>query len=199
MSLWVGYLYGINWLTNSRCKRKSGYQRWRSSQTRKYLYISAISYLYISDIRSSLSSPLPTLEYTIMKTWYYICIWNFVYGLSTSWDFQPVCLQASDFQPPFTLCRLGAYIVESGTLEMPDHENMAFASGILLISGHQHAIHVVPVLAVAILDFWTFNYISRILKIRIELNLYLLLCHEFFVCTNWIRYVTTVSTDRPML
>ena len=63
---------------------------------------------------------------------------------------------------------------------------MVFALGILLVSGLQHDIdiYVLPVLAAAILDFQTFGYISRILKMRIKLNLYLLLCHKCLVCTT---------------
>ena len=37
---------------------------------------------------------------------------------------------------------------------MPDHENKVFAFGILLVSGLQHDLHVLPVLAATILDFW---------------------------------------------
>ena len=46
---------------------------------------------------------------------------------------------------------LPTYIVPNGTLAMQGHENMAFALGILLVSGLQHHIHVIPVLAAAII------------------------------------------------
>ena len=91
-----------------------------------------------------------------------------------------------------------AYIVQSGTLGMSDHETMVYALGILLVSGLQYDIHVLPVLATAISDFQTFGYISRTLKMRNKLNPYilLLLCHKCFVWTTWSLHVTA---DRPVL
>ena len=49
--------------------------------------------------------------------------------------------------------RCAAYVVQSGTIGMPEHENIVFALGILLVSGLQRDIHVLPVLAATISDF----------------------------------------------
>ena len=51
-------------------------------------------------------------------------------------------------------------IVHSATFGMPDQEHMVFAFGIWLVSGLQHDIHELPVLAAAILDFQNFCYLS---------------------------------------
>ena len=125
---------------------------------------------------------MATLECPTMKTWYLHLEFCFylVYKLRYMYlRFRWTPSWISNFRS-----RCAAYIVQSGTLGMPDHENMVFALGIFLVSGLQHDIHVLPVLAAAILDFQTFGYISRILKIRIKLNPYLLLCHKCFVCTT---------------
>ena len=53
-------------------------------------------------------------------------------------------------------------IVCSETFGMQDHKNEVFELGILLVSGLQAKIYVLPVLAVAILDIQTFGYISGI-------------------------------------
>ena len=116
---------------------------------------------------------MATLECPTMKTWYLhskFCSY-LVYKLRYMYlRFRWTPSWISNFRS-----RCAAYIVQSGTLGMPDHENMVFALGIFLVSGLQHVIDVLPVLAAAILDFQTFGYISRILKIRNKLNLYSLL------------------------
>ena len=55
----------------------------------------------------------------------------------------------------------------------------------------------IPVLTAAILDFHTFGYISRILKIKIKLNPYLLLCHKCFVCSLSLqpKFDMSLQTD----
>ena len=137
---------------------------------------------------------MATLEYSTMKTWYLHlkCCFYLVYKLIYMYfRFTWTPSLISNFHS-----RCAAYIVQSGTLGMPDHEHMVFALGILSVYGLQHDVHVLPVIAVAILDFQTFGFISKILKIRIKLNLHSLLCHKFFVCTTWIWHVTA---DRPVL
>ena len=64
-----------------------------------------------------------------------------------------------DFRHPLT-----SDIVHSGTIWTPDPEKVVFAYGILLVSGLQHEIHVLLLLAATIFDFPIFGYISRILK-----------------------------------
>ena len=54
---------------------------------------------------------------------------------------------------PHFLWRRTARIMATVEL-MPDHENKVFAFGILLVSGFQHDLHVLPVSAATILDFW---------------------------------------------
>jgi hypothetical protein len=67
-----------------------------------------------------------------------------------------------NFSTSAYVLQLTSDIVHNGTVVMPDHEIMVFAFGILLVSGLTHDIHVLLVLATAILDFPIFGYISRI-------------------------------------
>jgi len=109
-----------------------------------------------------------------------ICIWNFVSSWSASWDISTSGLGGRHlvFQTSTYVVLLTSDIVHSGTVWMPDHENVVFAFEILLVSGLQHEIHELPVFAAAIFDFPIFSYVSRICKRRIQLTSCLLLCHK---------------------